>query len=47
VGDGVAENITEKGHLQDSTMAYRRIYPPIAEALTQGEKVWITIRDMA
>lgn len=29
----------------NSVAAYKLIYPPIAEALIKGEKVWITIED--
>lgn len=31
--------------LKDSTIAYKEIYPPIRDALLQGEEVWITIHD--
>lgn len=36
-----------KGTIGRSTDAYKDIYPPIAEALMEGEDVWITYEDYA
>ena len=38
-------NVKTNGFIGKSTQAYKRIYPPIAEALEQGEKVMITYCD--
>lgn len=45
VGDGSQQNITEEGMITSSTNAYKRIYPPIAEALLNNDEVWITYID--
>jgi len=43
VGDTATQNVTNRGFIGDSTKAYKRIYPQIAEALAQGRSVSITI----
>jgi hypothetical protein len=46
VGSSQNENLTKKdGFIGASTTAYKRIYPPIAEALENGEEVTITYID--
>lgn len=46
VGSSQNENLTKKdGFIGSSTTAYKRIYPPIAEALENGEEVTITYID--
>jgi hypothetical protein len=45
VGDSQNQNITKKGFIGSSTDAYKRIYPPIADALERGENVTITYID--
>lgn len=45
VGDTQTNNITSDGFVGSSINAYRRIYPPIANALEAGEKVEITYTD--
>lgn len=47
VGDVCEQNITERGRVGASRSAYSRIYPPIANAIENGEEVWITVRDEA
>ena len=45
VGDSQENNQIQKdGFIGKSTQAYKRIYPPIAEALKCGEKVTITYK---
>lgn len=46
VGDSARENVTQDGYVGDSTKAYKRIYPPIAEALERGEEVIISVVSM-
>ena len=41
VGETSQENVTEKGSISKSKLAYKRVYPPIANALQRGEKVSI------
>jgi hypothetical protein len=45
VGDTQTENIKSDGFVGSSTNAYKRIYPPIAEAIENGECVEITYID--
>lgn len=46
VGSSQNENLTKKdGFIGASTTAYKRIYPPIAEALEKGKEVTITYID--
>ncbi len=46
VGDTQENNsIKTNGFIGKSTQAYKRIYPPIAEALERGEKVTINYTD--
>ena len=45
VGDSVNNNNTHDGFISNSTRAYLRIYPPIAEALRNKEEVWIEYFD--
>ena len=47
VGDGQRSNVTERGTIQMSVAAYRRLYEKIAAALGAGDEVWITIEDYA
>ena len=46
VGDSSLQNVSNRGYIGDSVKAYRRIYPAIAQALTQGEHVTIEISDL-
>jgi len=46
VGDSSMTNVTSEGRIESSTIAYKRIYPPIAHALESGEEVWITYRQI-
>lgn len=45
VGNSVSQNITDKGSLQGSTDAYKRVYPIIANELEKGNVVTIEIFD--
>lgn len=45
VGDGVHENVTTRGYLNASTSAYTRLYPQVAAAIAQGERVTIKVED--
>ena len=45
VGDSQTQNITRNGFIGSSTDAYKRIYPPIANAIENGENVTITYID--
>lgn len=45
VGEISRANITEKGFISKSKAAYKRIYPPIAQALAQGDTVTIKYVD--
>jgi len=45
VGDTVKNNVGKNGKVESSTIAYKRIYPPIAKALLEGERVTIEILD--
>ena len=45
VGDTCAQNTDRDGYISQSTQAYKRIYPPIAEAIESGEDVLITVED--
>lgn len=45
IGDSVKQNITDKGLLAESTNAYKRIYPIIANELEKGTVVTIEIFD--
>lgn len=47
VGDSVNNNNPKAGRLGASDVAYERIYNIVANALDDGESVWITIRDEA
>ena len=47
VGDSQENNqITKDGFIGKSTQAYKRIYPPIAKALEDGEEVTITYKSL-
>jgi len=47
VGDSQVNNMVQKdGFIGESTKAYKRIYPPIAEALESGEEVIITYKGL-
>lgn len=45
VGDTSQSNLTENGFIGASSAAYKRIYPPLAEAILAGEEVWINFID--
>lgn len=45
VGDSSIQNVTEEGFVGNSTAAYLRVYPKIAEAIERGEEVYITYKD--
>ncbi len=45
VGDDITGNIHGDGKLPHSSQAYKRIYPPIADAIMAGEKVTIQYID--
>jgi len=46
VGDSQQTNFSSSdGFIGSSTQAYKRIYPPIAEALEKGESVTISYRN--
>jgi hypothetical protein len=45
LGDTSQQNITKEGFIGSSSDAYKRVYPPIAEALENGEKVTATYID--
>lgn len=46
VGNSCTQNATEAGALGSSRDAYRRVYPPIADALENGERVALTVREV-
>lgn len=46
VGDTSQQNVTEQGFIGHSRNAYRRIYPPIAQALKAEERVVITVKEL-
>ena len=46
VGDTQNENVTSEGFIGGSVNAYKRIYPPIRDALLRGEEVWITYTNL-
>ena len=47
VGDSQVNNMVQKdGFIGESTQAYKRIYPPIAEALESGEEVTINYKGL-
>ena len=45
-GDEVSQNVNKNGYLGSSTKAYKRIYPPIANELLKGKRVFITIKSI-
>lgn len=45
VGNTAEENITDDGSVGSSTLAYKRIYPSIRDAILKGEKVTIKVVD--
>ena len=45
VGDSSMSNVNSAGRIQNSTDAYKRIYPIIANAI-EKEDVWITYREL-
>jgi len=45
VGNSSDENVTKDGFIGSSVNAYKRIYPPIADALLKGETVAINYLD--
>lgn len=46
VGDKSMINIVEAGRIENSTNAYKRIYPGIANAIEAGEDVYIKYEDL-
>jgi hypothetical protein len=46
VGDKSITNIQSSGRIESSTIAYKRIYPIIANAIDSGEEVTITYKDL-
>jgi len=46
VGNTQNENVTDEGFIGGSVNAYKRIYPPIRDALLLGEDVWITYTNL-
>ncbi len=45
VGDKANNNNIRDGFIEDSTNAYLRIYPVVADAIERGEEVWIEYFD--
>ncbi len=43
VGDTCTQNVTKEGFVGSSVDAYQRVYPPIADALLNGEEVILHI----
>jgi hypothetical protein len=43
IGDVITQNVTGRGYLAESTLAYQRVYPAIAAAILDGQKVHIKI----
>lgn len=43
----VGNSADMKGFIGKSTAAYKNIYPDVAQALLDGEEVWITYKDFA
>lgn len=46
IGQKINENQTTAGKLEESTAAYLKIYPDIANHLLAGGEVWINYHDM-
>lgn len=47
VGDVALQNVSQRGALEASAAAYRRIYPNIARAAAAAEGAFITLQDFA
>jgi hypothetical protein len=47
LGDTSQQNITKEGFIGSSSAAYKRVYPPIAEAIASGEVVRVEYIDFA
>ncbi len=45
LGDTSQQNITKEGFIGGSTTAYKRVYPTIAKALTEGKQVRVKYID--
>tara|TARA_R110000851_G_scaffold213864_1_gene366478 strand:- start:1589 stop:2044 length:456 start_codon:yes stop_codon:yes gene_type:complete len=43
---GMTNNADEKGFIGGSTDAYKKIYPPIRDAILKGEEVFINYKDI-
>jgi hypothetical protein len=43
---GMTNNADKAGFIGGSVEAYKKIYPPIRDALLKGEDVWINYRDI-
>ena len=43
---GMTNDADEVGFIGNSTRAYKKIYPPIRDALLRGEDVWINYKDI-
>lgn len=46
IGEKVNDNVNTAGHLENSSDAYLKIYPKIAEHLSAGGEVFINYHDM-
>jgi hypothetical protein len=46
IGDSSMTNINSDGRIENSTIAYKRVYPIIANAIESGEQVLIKYRDI-
>jgi len=44
LGESSISNINDEGRIGNSTSAYKRVYPIIADAITRGEDVFISYR---
>lgn len=47
LGDGAQQNITARGRISSSTLAYERVYPIIARSIESGESASLHIVDYA
>ncbi len=45
LGDQANNNTIANGKISQSANAYKRVYPPVAEAVESGEDVWINYSD--
>ncbi len=47
VGDTFVSFVNQDGRINNSTIAYKRIYPIIANEIARGREVWIAYLDEA